>query len=85
MAGTHKHQCWDCNTVWEHSDSLFGDEEAHKCPKCCEPQFVKYYGRDGVTPVEGPCVASPTPHLGNRREKEMESFFEYLDHMAQLR
>jgi predicted nucleic acid-binding Zn-ribbon protein len=44
MFGTHKHECQECGTVWEHPDTLHGDEEAHCCPNCRVQQWWKYNG-----------------------------------------
>lgn len=33
-SGTHKHQCGDCQHVFEHSDACKGDVLAHFCPEC---------------------------------------------------
>ena len=42
--GTHKHKCPspNCKHVWEHSDSKWGDEEAHQCPLCRTEQWTKH-------------------------------------------
>lgn len=42
MTGTHKHKCDSCGNVWEHSDDMAGNQEAHTC-QCGEKQFYHYY------------------------------------------
>lgn len=42
--GYHKHMCDYCNCVWEHSDQMAGNDEAHKCPSCGNWQWTKYRG-----------------------------------------
>ena len=53
--GSHKHQCPDCGTVWEHSDFCAGSDEAHSCPKdgCGGVSWRKYDGPLPVTPLSG--------------------------------
>jgi hypothetical protein len=31
-AGSHRHKCYECGTIWEHSDACHGDRSAHDCP-----------------------------------------------------
>lgn len=42
--GTHRHQCFHCDHVWEHSDQKAGDDHAHECPSCGRTQWTKYKG-----------------------------------------
>jgi hypothetical protein len=46
IEGHHKHKCNNCGNMWEHSDDMAGNEEAHKCPNCREEQWTKYRGED---------------------------------------
>jgi predicted RNA-binding Zn-ribbon protein involved in translation (DUF1610 family) len=32
--GQHRHSCWSCGSVWEHSDDNRGSVQAHTCPDC---------------------------------------------------
>lgn len=50
MADTHKHQCLDCNTIWEHANSCRNASSelifklAHMCPKCGRAEYHHYLG-----------------------------------------
>ena len=60
--GTHKHECADCGTVWEHPDSRGGDEEAHTCPACkvmMAPPWFKYFGEVVPTYKESKKTGKP--------------------------
>lgn len=43
MDGTHKHKCYGCNHIWEHSDRCAGQADAHKCEKCGREQWTRHY------------------------------------------
>jgi hypothetical protein len=40
---THKHKCHCCGNVWEHADSMAGDEYAHTC-ECGKVVWKRWYG-----------------------------------------
>jgi hypothetical protein len=42
--GYHRHKCGKCGCIWEHSNDMRGNDDAHKCPKCSEEQWVQYRG-----------------------------------------
>lgn len=44
--GMHRHKCESCHTVWEHSDNMAGNNFHHKCPKCGEEEWFRYFGPD---------------------------------------
>jgi predicted RNA-binding Zn-ribbon protein involved in translation (DUF1610 family) len=66
----HKHQCWNCRAVWEHSEvcaSVDSDtfESAHTCPNCYTPEiYRKYFGAndpDVQSPVN--CIEAKNENL----------------------
>lgn len=42
--GFHRHQCKNCDHVWEHSDECIANKFAHICPQCGQEQWRKYDG-----------------------------------------
>ena len=42
--GFHRHECFVCEVIWEHSDTCKGDIEAHKCPCCGFVESSRYMG-----------------------------------------
>ena len=45
---SHRHKCDKCMTIWEHSNGMAGNDEAHKCPKCGKEEWCKYFGSGRV-------------------------------------
>lgn len=59
--GYHRHKCNNCGHIWEHSDCMAGDDDAHKCTKCGEEQWEKYKGNSI------PCtICRIDPYVANR-------------------
>lgn len=50
----HRHKCWNCGLIWQHSDVCFGSEFAHTCMHCGELQWSKYFGDDNAAPTIWP-------------------------------
>ena len=43
----HGHHCPGCNETWQHrQDFAWGYEEAHKCPKCSAPTYIRCWNYD---------------------------------------
>lgn len=61
---THKHQCPDCETVWEHNALASGIDALHACPKagCGGRSFMLY---DGDEPAVERTIVS------KKRRREM--------------
>ncbi len=47
----HKHRCRYCGFVWQHGDSMAGNEVAHTCEKCGRISWTRYHGP--LKPGEG--------------------------------
>lgn len=70
----HKHRCFNCKTVWEHSEECGGSRWSHQCPKCgkigdvwsgTESNFIIYKGKE--KPGKG--LVFDKPHRTYRRRK----------------
>lgn len=42
--GHHRHQCFECGTVWEHANSCSQMLTEHTCPGCRQVCWERYTG-----------------------------------------
>lgn len=58
---THYHRCPNlrCGAIWEHAETCFDNQEAHKCPRCKFVQFWVYNKYDTELPTYTQMCAGP--------------------------
>jgi hypothetical protein len=74
--GYHRHKCDSCAFIWEHCDSMANNDDAHKCPKCGEYQWMKY--RQGGKPCQTMACDAITPVGRNDNSNEIFELFIHI-------